>query len=501
VGGAVKLGGRWRSRNPLRFFLISEVISLAVLVLGAVILEVAKPSVGPTHEPEGALGLSGWVIGLILMVEFLVLGAIDLTRYLRGSLGRSWASRRAPSRPGADRPEAPPWRGAGSAANVRQDEHVELPKDRRVSIVMLGYPGSGKTIMLASLYRHFALGGLAGIRFATDDASNTELLRLADTIRDAPTFPTGTRPGETKTWTFSVRVESGVQDAGAFTLEYLDYAGGYLRQLAGTGGDPPDQQFMRAIAAADVLMGVIDGDQLRRLMSGGYDPAIVVPIERLLNVLIRASQRNIHLMVTKWDVMRGPGGSYYTVADVINTLERVSDDFRRFRQHPRLASMRVIPVAALGLNGFVRFAELGECGMVKVPGVPWEPWNVEMPFLCAVPDIIQQDVPKMDGRADGSLSRITITALSLLDVVTTGVTVTAGFGLANLTFQPSQFIDRLRAYLSKHHESGQMPRNLGEREAVGYVVNECYVAVKEFEQRMPGTKIGGQAARTGAPGG
>jgi hypothetical protein len=542
---AVKLGGRWRSRNPLRFFVISEVISLVVLVLGAGILGAATPASGPAHQPGGAIGGSLFGVGLALMVIFLVLGAIDLARYLRGLRGQGrgassrpdaptaerpkarprrsagstangWQDERVqlpkdrrvsilirglrgqgrgassrPDAPTAERPKARPRRSAGSTANGWQDEPVQLPKDRRVSILILGYPGSGKTIMLASLYRHFALGGPAGIRFATDDASNTDLLRLADTIRDAPSFPVGTRPGETKTWTFSVRVESGVQDAGAFTLEYLDYAGGYLRQLAGSGGDPPDQQFVQTLAAADVLIGVLDGDLLRQLMSGVYDPAIVVPIERLLNVLIRASQRNIHLIVTKWDMMRGPGGSYYTVPDVITTLERVSDDFRRFRQHPRLASMRIIPVAALGLNGFVRFAELGGSGMVKVPGVPWEPWNVEIPFFCAVPDILQNDVPKMDGRADGSLSRITIAALSLLNVMTTGVTAAMSFGLVNLTFQPSQFIDRLQAYLGAHHERGQVPQNLGEREAVGYVVNECYAAVKEFEQRMPGTRIGG----------
>jgi hypothetical protein len=367
--------------------------------------------------------------------------------------------------------------------------------------LILGYPGSGKTILLASMYRYFSLGGPAGIRFATEDTSNTDLLRLADTIRDGPAFPAGTRPGETKAWTFSVRVESGAQDVGAFTLDYLDYAGGYLHQMAGGGGDPPDPQFAHALETADVLMGVLDGDQLRRLMSGGYDPAIVVPIERLLNVLIRASQRHIHLLITKWDMMRGPGGSYYTIPDVINTLERVSDDFRRFRQQPRLATMRVIPVAALGLNGFVRFAELGEGGMVKVPGVPWEPWNVEIPFFCAVPDIIRHDVPKMNGSDSGPLSRVTITALSLLGVVATGVSAGIGFGFFNLTFQPSQFIDRLRAYLGEHHERGQVPRDLGEREAVGYVVNECYAAVEEFEQRMPGTRIGGQAARAGGPSG
>jgi hypothetical protein len=497
----VKLGGRWRSRKPLRFFLVSETISFAIFVCGAGILGASLPTVGPARQPEGAIGSTGLGLGFAFMVLFLLLGAVDLTRNLHGSLGRGRAPRSAALQPAAERPKAPPRRGAGNTANGRQNWRVELPKDRRVSILMLGYPGSGKTIMLASMYRHFALGGPGGIRFATDDSSNTELLRLADAIRDAPVFPVGTRPGETKTWTFRVRVESGVQDADAFTLEYLDYAGGYLHHLVGGGDDPPDQQFVQALATADVLMGVLDGDQLRRLMSGGYDPALIAPIERLLNVLIRANQRNIHLVITKWDAMRGPGGSYYTVTDVINTLERVSDDFRRFRQHPRLATMRIIPVAALGLNGFVRFAELGQEGITRVPGVPWEPWNVEIPFFCAVPDIIRNDVPKMNGWADGSLSRMTITVLSLIGVVSSGVTAGVGLGLVNLTFHPSQFIDRLRAYLGKHHERGRVPQFLGEREAVGYVVNECYAAVEEFEQRMPGARIGGQAARAGGPGG
>jgi hypothetical protein len=497
----VKLGGRRRSRNPLRYFLISEAISFAVLVLSFVIFAVATAGGGLVRQPEGAIGGSGLGIGLALIVLFLVLGAIDLTRHIHDILGRSRTPHPASARAGPERQEAPPRRSASSTANGRQEERIDLPKDRRVNILMLGYPGSGKTIMLASLYRHFALGGPAGIRFATDNVANAELLRLADTIRGASALPAGTRPGETKTWTFSVRVESGLHDAGAFTLGYLDYAGGYLRQLAGTGGDPPDQQFVQALAAADVLMGVLDGDQLRRLMSGEYDPAIVVQIERLLNVLIRASQRIIHLVITKWDVMRGPGGSYYTVPEVISTLEHVSDDFRRFRQNPRLASMRVIPVAALGLNGFVRFAEPGEDGMIKTPGVPWEPWNVEIPFFCAVPDILQHDALKMDGRAYGSLSRITLTALSLLDVVTTGVTAAVGFGPLSFTFQPSHFIDRLRAYLNKHHERGRVPEDLGEREAVGYVVNECYAAATEFEQRMPGARIGGQATKAGGTSG
>ncbi len=96
----MKLGGRWRSRNPLRFFVISEVISLAVLVLGAGILGAATPAVGPAHQPGGAIGGSGFGVGFALMVVFLVLGAIDLAHYRRGSLDRGRASRPVPPRPG-----------------------------------------------------------------------------------------------------------------------------------------------------------------------------------------------------------------------------------------------------------------------------------------------------------------------------------------------------------------------------------------------------------------
>jgi uncharacterized membrane protein YdfJ with MMPL/SSD domain len=99
----VKLGGRWRSRNPLRYFLISEAISFAVLVLSFVIFAVATAGGGLVRQPEGAIGGSGLGIGLALIVLFLVLGAIDLTRHIHGMLGRSRTPRPAPPRPGQAR--------------------------------------------------------------------------------------------------------------------------------------------------------------------------------------------------------------------------------------------------------------------------------------------------------------------------------------------------------------------------------------------------------------
>lgn len=171
-------------------------------------------------------------------------------------------------------------------------------------------------------------------------------------------FSVGTRAAETREWSFDVRVESGQQDATAFTLGYLDYAGQHAENLLSPGtDDPPDEGFYRALARADVLMGLIDGAALRRLMDRGYDADTVGSIERLLNILIRSGRRNIHLVLSKWDLMRRPDGTLHPLSDVISRLDEVSDVFRNFRQNPWLINLRIIPVSALGLNGFVQPSE------------------------------------------------------------------------------------------------------------------------------------------------
>ena len=190
---------------------------------------------------------------------------------------------------------------------------------------MLGFSGSGKTILLASLYRHFAHGGRAGVRFVTDDASNTALVRVIEQVRGMTSqfFPAGTRAAETRNWSFDVRVESGQQDATAFSLAYLDYAGQHAESLLGPStDDPPDEEFFRALSRADVLMGLIDGASLKKLMDHGYDADTVGSIERLLNILIRSGRRNIHLVLSKWDLMRRPDGTLHPLGDVISRLER-----------------------------------------------------------------------------------------------------------------------------------------------------------------------------------
>jgi hypothetical protein len=333
--------------------------------------------------------------------------------------------------------------------------------------LVLGFPGCGKTLMLAGLYYYFAQGGPTGIRLSTDQESNGRLLSLVAQIRTTPGgyFPPGTSVTETRAWSFTVKVESADQDADAFTLEYLDYA--------------------------DVLMGVIDGEQLMKLMSGSYEAEVVDRIDRLLNVLIRARQRNIHLVVSKWDLLvRGDGG-HYTMADVRRTLAAMSPAFSNFQRNPRLGKLRMIPVAALGMNGFAVSAGAGG-GMMRKSGVEWCPWNVEVPFFCAVPDIIRYDVDRMAAAAgtpsQASLAR-SIARITLAVLAVSGLTVKVGVPGFTVNCPIIEAVQRIRQYVEGRYARSSVPASLDEGTAIGYVVNECYGWVDEFERRWPDSRL------------
>jgi hypothetical protein len=348
--------------------------------------------------------------------------------------------------------------------------------------------------MLAGLYYYFAQGGPAGIRLSTDQESNGRLMSLVAQIRTTPGgyFPPGTSVTETRAWSFTVKVESEHQDADAFTLEYLDYAGRFVEELTGSRtDDPPDEEFQRAVDHADVLMGVIDGEQLMKLMSGNYDATVVDRIDRLLNVLIRARQRNIHLVVSKWDLLVRGDGARYTMADVRRTLARMSPAFSNFQRNPRLGKLRMIPVAALGMNGFAVPADAGG-GMMRNSGVEWSPWNVEVPFFCAVPDIIRYDVDRMaaavgtpsQANLARGIARITLAVLAI-----SGLTATLGVPGFTVNFPISETAQRIRQYVESRYARSSVPATLDERTAIGYVVNECYGLVDEFERQWPDSRL------------
>jgi hypothetical protein len=228
-------------------------------------------------------------------------------------------------------------------------------------------------------------------------------------------------------------------------------------------------------------------------MSGEHDPAIIDGIERLLNILVRNGHDNIHLVVTKWDLLTGPGGLYYTISEVREALSRTSPLFADFQLHPtRVGSTRLIPVSALGLKGFAVYDEAVDGHMAKT-GEPWEPWNVEIPFFCALPDILQVDVARLAERHDWNPARITSAIINTLEVVVQGAGVavqsTLLGGLFTINAPIHDFVHRIFQRVREWTKEGQAAATLSPDTALSYLLSESDAATRTFEWRAPDSRL------------
>jgi hypothetical protein len=528
---------RWRHRHPVAAWILVEIAGSALCGAGEAMVGTASGHT-PATQPELGIGATVAAAGYLLISVWLIVGLVRLGRFLfrsgrgdrkdrarerraseaavaaafsgpaqtvetasppagagRVPAGRVRADRVRADRVPAGRVRADRVRAGDEAASAGEQPRTAAPASPRVRVLMLGDSGSGKTTLLATLYHRFALGGQTGIRFAADDDANGSLRRLVTTIRDPgqQVIMPGTRPPDTRTWEFDVLVESSDQEATAFTLEYLDYPGGYVEHRLGSAdtGSVRDPQFEEALVTADVLMGILDGEKVSKLMNGAADLGTVLSIENLLNILVRAGQRNVHLLVTKWDLMRGAGGERYTITDVRDRLAAESTWFRDVQRSRRLENMRIIPVSALGLNGFVR-ADPGVPGvMAKVADRRWEPWNVQVPFYCAVPDILQHDVAKLAGRQQGNIARITRAVLDMVGIATVQLSMV---GLITVNIPVNEVLTRIWQYVHDTNQRGKVPEVLSDNAAISFVLNECYAQVAEFEKRFPDSRLQRPAA-------
>jgi hypothetical protein len=77
----VKLGGKLRQKHPVGFFTGGLVLSLTLGVTGAALLDEKT-----TTQPRAAIGGILESIGTVLLIVVLVLGIVDLSRYLEDYL-------------------------------------------------------------------------------------------------------------------------------------------------------------------------------------------------------------------------------------------------------------------------------------------------------------------------------------------------------------------------------------------------------------------------------
>ena len=426
------------------------------------------------------------LIGLLLFIVVAIGAVVTLVRSLSSlsdgaHLDKHARAVRRRARVGR-RPRVEPRSGQTSGSEA---------DERRVKILMVGYSGSGKTLLLASLYHSFAVGTPEGIRFHADDDPNRRLVKIADTIRDPRRpLPVGT-PG-TEGWQFAVRVESRTTTAKVFTLEFTDYAGGFFDRMLNLPDEKLDteldaefpEELEKALKEADVLVGVLDGERLVRLMEDGPpDSGVVGGIERLLNILSRTDHPNIHLVITKWDKLRTRGGVRYTANQVRKRLEQVSESFRSFCESPkRASSMRLIPVSVFGMKGVRGEAEW-----------EWKPWNIQVPFFAALPDILAGDIPVLKGETGSPLSWVGIdilkTAGLFIGKAAGSVEVGIPVGFFVVKIPADKALQWVVASVRRGNRRGKVPDPLTGDAALRYVVNRSFAALRRFEAQTRGSRV------------
>lgn len=263
-------------------------------------------------------------------------------------------------------------------------------------VVALGQQGSGKTLLLASMYHSLRVptGQTYFLTAPHDDVLrlNRWFSQMASTTSQA--WPHGTAKGETRLFSFAVKTRgagTGLTGAAAstiFNLNYLEYAGELLTELQEPGSTVKDELLER-IRSADALLGVIDGHAIRQYGEGRPDGAI--RLEETLNALIPAiteASCPVNFVITKWDLLAGLHPDENVRLSMVRNLLMSNAQFRGLvNLHSSGRVVRLIPVSAVG-PGFARIGQDGE--IVKMPQREVHPTNVDIPLSAVVPDLFEQ---------------------------------------------------------------------------------------------------------------
>jgi hypothetical protein len=253
------------------------------------------------------------------------------------------------------------------------------------TVIMLGPRGSGKTVFLASMYNQLCTQGEGGFFLELESVEKSKQLHdLYTQIAFEEKWPLGTRRSEVSEWTFTCRVQTKdlpIYPACKFT--YLDYAGGLLTDQT----DEDDPKFDEQVNKADALLGLLDGQRLCALMQNekiGQKWA-VNELPRILSIMQKTG-KPIHFIISKWDIVE----KKYTLEQIRDCLLKEIPHFKNLVSTYNKAGkpVRLIPVSAVGKD-FVTLKPDGS--MEKNLSVLPQPFQVEVPLACILPDLIQAD--------------------------------------------------------------------------------------------------------------
>lgn len=253
------------------------------------------------------------------------------------------------------------------------------------TVLMLGPRGSGKTVFLASMYNQLCTQGEGGFFLELESVEKSKQLHdIYTQIAFEEKWPLGTRRSEVSEWTFTCRVQTKdlpIYPACKFT--YLDYAGGLLTDQT----DEDDPKFDEQVKKADALLGLLDGQRLCALMQNeklGQKWA-VNELPRILSIMQKTG-KPIHFIISKWDIVE----KKYTLEQIRDCLLKEIPHFKNlvFNYNKAGKPIRLIPVSAVGKD-FVTMKPDGS--MEKNLNILPQPFQVEIPLACILPDLIQAD--------------------------------------------------------------------------------------------------------------
>jgi hypothetical protein len=255
-------------------------------------------------------------------------------------------------------------------------------------VVALGLQGSGKTLLLTSMYRQLYTPRDRGYYIKAPQDQIIELSRWYQQVADSgQDWPSGTTRQEIREFEFSVMARVGESALPVVRIGYLEYPGELLTDPDKAGST--DQADLRtAIGSADALIGIIDG--LRILQTYHRDNRGTLILQANLDAMIYSmleAHTPIAFVITKWDLLDELHPDENTRLGIVRNLLMSVDGFRDLvTVHSGRRVVRLIPVTAVGHD----FAVLDKGMVRKKPNGEFAPRNVDVPLSAVVPDILQQ---------------------------------------------------------------------------------------------------------------
>jgi hypothetical protein len=305
---------------------------------------------------------------------------------------------------------------------MRQEDKRNPVPD--IKVMLLGFRQSGKTVQLGAT--NFAMSvGDESVRLQAYPRTLVGLgSMVSNLIGETPGLPPGNILGKVAEWDF--RVQAAGENPNRWQtisrLRYVDYAGEHGTDVFKAHSVPENSPnaygantLLSAVQTYDIVMAVLDGAKVAQLMMGHPPADFEAELFQMMALWSQGAQGFGQVVLTKYDLLQDYG--LRAVVDRLDTYE----SFSRLRDVSPAKPIRLIPVSAFGLNGYLTMTQNG---VARDPNKQWHPLNPTMPLACAFADIVARDIQRLEaeGTAASKFIKIATSPLTRL--------VLAGLGLA-----------------------------------------------------------------------